>query len=234
MLQRYIEISQSHDIATLEARLVKMAEELGFPLVSAAVVVEPAGAGRGQFFTLSNTPAEFKQVAADPRRGQRDPVNQRLRQLSVPFIYDQSLYVEAGAGDLWEQQAPFGYRNGVAVALHLPNGQHFLLGVDRDTALPSDGGELVRMMADLQLLAVHVQGPALNLLVPKDPALPELTPKEGEILKWTMVGKSAWDVGQILGMSEHTVNFHLRKVFKKLNCSNKHQAVHKAVQLGLL
>jgi DNA-binding CsgD family transcriptional regulator len=49
-----------------------------------------------------------------------------------------------------------------------------------------------------------------------------------------MEGKSAWNVGQILGMSEHTVNFHLRKVFKKLNCSNKHQAVHKALHLGLL
>ena len=63
---------------------------------------------------------------------------------------------------------------------------------------------------------------------------PKLTVRELEVLRWTMEGKSAWAVGEILSVSENTVNFHLRNVFKKLGSSSKHQAVLKAMSLGLL
>ena len=49
-----------------------------------------------------------------------------------------------------------------------------------------------------------------------------------------MDGKSAGDVAQILGLSEHTVVFHLRNVARKLDASTKHQAVLKALALGLI
>jgi DNA-binding CsgD family transcriptional regulator len=63
---------------------------------------------------------------------------------------------------------------------------------------------------------------------------PQLTPREKEVLKWTAEGKTAWEVGQILGLAEDTVKFHLRNVTKKLGSSSKHQAVLKAMDLGLI
>lgn len=49
-----------------------------------------------------------------------------------------------------------------------------------------------------------------------------------------MEGKSAWATGQLLGMSEHTVNFHLRNIFRKLDASWSKVAVLKAISLGLI
>ena len=90
-------------------------------------------------------------------------------------------------------------------------------------------------MADLQLLAVHAQDAASRLLItPQHDEQPRLTPREIEILRWTMDGKSAWSVGEILGVSVHTVNFHLRNSMRKLDATTKHQAVLKAIALGLL
>jgi DNA-binding CsgD family transcriptional regulator len=66
------------------------------------------------------------------------------------------------------------------------------------------------------------------------PPVPKLTPREREVLNWTREGKSAWAVGQILAMSEHTVNFHLRNVMRKLNVSGKHMAILRAMSLGIL
>lgn len=148
---------------------------------------------------------------------------QRLKSSSVPFLYDQAFYVNAGAGDLWEEQAPFGYRTGVSMALHLPGGRHFMLGVDRDEPLPTSSQALTRLMADLQLLGVFAQEAALRVLI-KDDASPavNLTPREREVLQWTREGKSAWTVGQILGMTDNTVNFHLKNVMAKLGASSKH------------
>ncbi len=78
------------------------------------------------------------------------------------------------------------------MALHLPEGRHFLLGVDRDQPLPADPAELQRLVADLQLFAVHAQDAALRLLVPEplQPERPALTPRELEALRWTMEGKT--------------------------------------------
>jgi DNA-binding CsgD family transcriptional regulator len=235
LLKSYFDLSQSQDLGSFQRQLVTMAESLDFPLVNAVLVVDgPSPAVPAKFYAVSNAPTAFASAAQDASAGARDPVNRRLKQLSVPFIYDQQLYVEEGAGDLWEEQAAYGYKYGVSVALHLPNHRHFLLGVDRDAPLPEEDGKLARLMGDLQLLSVHAQAAAVRLLLPAEQETPKLTPREIDILRWSMEGKSAWNVGEILGVSEHTVNFHLRNIFKKMNCSTKQQAVLKAMQLGLV
>ena len=237
-LNRYLEVSQAPDVETLRSRLLAWAHEMDFAFFAAAVVHEdPGGADRPQFVSISNTPAAYEAASALTLEDSlRDPVLRRLKQLSVPLIYDQQTYVGEGAGDLWETQAQFGLKTGVAVALHLPGNKHFLLGVDREQALPEDEARLMRLMADLQFLAVHAQYAALRFLTPAaaDADVPKLGKRELEILRWTMAGKSAWAVGQLLSISENTVNFHFRNIFRKLGTSSKHQSVLRALQLGLL
>jgi DNA-binding CsgD family transcriptional regulator len=236
-LQRYFDISQAADVHAFQEELIRFAADMDFGLVNAMMIVEHLGPERQvDAVSIGNMPQGFSDQFASVDDSARDPVWKRLKKLSVPFIYDQNLYVAEGAGDLWERQAPFGYHTGVSVALHLPGHRHFLLGVDRDRPLPPEEERLTRIMADLQLLAVHAQDAANRLLVLPDGhgALPRLTPRELEILRWTMEGKSAWAVGEILGVSVHTVNFHLRNAMKKLDCATKHQAVLKAISLSLL
>ena len=122
------------------------------------------------------------------------------------------------------------------MALHLPDGKHFQFGVDRERPLPNDPEELQRLVADLQLFAVHAQDSAMRLLLPptQQPERPALTPRELEVLRWTMDGKTAWEVGAVLGISERTVVFHVNNASHKLGCINKQQAVLKALRLGLI
>lgn len=235
-LSDYYEISQAPDRASFERRLVEFAHEMDFELISAALVVDCPGRDSA-FVMIGNTPEAFLASSRDPEASARDPVIQRMKRLSAPFIYDQATYVDDGAADLWEEQAVFGYRTGVSMALHLPGGRHFLMGVDRARELPADDTRITRMVADLQLLAVHAQDAAVRLLLAEAQEkldLPRLTAREREVLHWTGEGKSSWEVGTILGMSEHTVNFHLRNLMSKLDVTSKHQAVLKALALGLL
>lgn len=234
-LQDFIDISDAPDVPSLEKRLVNFAHELDFGIISGALIVEHA-AGRVSSFLLGNTPEAFSESFASTSIGRRDPVMRRLKKLSAPFVYDQSMYVQENAIDLWDHQAPFGYRTGIAMALHLPGGKHFVMGVDRDEPLPDDDHTVIRMMADLQLLAVHAQETAVRLLSPKAHGLehlPQLTKRELEILRWTAEGKSRWAVGQILNISEHTVKYHLTKIAIKLNVGSSQQAAVRAKALGL-
>ena len=234
-LQRFLDVSQSSDLPSFEERLLRFANDLDFGLVTAALVVDRPGK-EALFYAVGNTPPEFAETSTNLEVSKRDPVLQRLKRESTPFVYDQEFYRSQGAEDLWETQAVYGYRTGLAVALHLAHSQHFLLGFDREEPLPKRDEARTQMLASLQLIAVHAQDAALRLLgvqvSPED--VPKLTPREVEILRWTMEGKTAWAVGQILQLSEHTVNFHMRNALRKLDASSKHQAVLKAMSLGLL
>lgn len=232
--QDYLDIGTSTDRASFEQRLVQFAHKLDFGIVAAAVAVDRPGQ-RPIFEMIGNTPREFLEASRDPEDAKRDPVMKRMRHTSVPFVYDQAFYVGEGAGDLWEQQAAHGYCTGVSMALHLPGGRHFLLGVDREAPMPSSGQTVMRLMADLQLLAVFAQETALRVMLnDQNDGVVALTPREREVLQWTREGKSAWAVGQILGMSDNTVNFHLKNIMTKLGASGKHQAVLKAINMGLI
>ncbi len=61
-----------------------------------------------------------------------------------------------------------------------------------------------------------------------------LTEKEKEILKWMAVGKSVYDTSVILGISQDTVKFHRKNIFRKLDACNKTYAIVKALRLGII
>jgi DNA-binding CsgD family transcriptional regulator len=203
-----------------------------------AVVIADLPSGERHVVRIGNTPEAFVEASRNFEGLARDPVNRRAQVASLPFIYDQALYVQANAADLWEEQAPFGYRTGISVGLHLPDHRHFLLGIDREKALPQTETKLTEMLANLQLLAVHAQSAAarLHLFAPTPPCASHihLTPREQHVLKFTAQGMTAKEVGKLMCLSEHTVNFHLRNVMSKLDSTTKHQAAFRASEMGLL
>ncbi|MBC7729281.1 MAG: LuxR family transcriptional regulator [Microbacteriaceae bacterium] len=236
MLQQgFTSVLQAGSRDDFRNEVVRFTKALGFNTVSAMAVVDRT-VGRSEFVSIDNAPPGYAEAINDVPSMRRDPVMQHCRRHTVPIIWDQATYLSQGLGELWEEQARFGYRTGIAMALHLPEGRHFAMGVERDQPLPTDGGELTRLVADLQLFAVHAQDAALRVLSPA-PVLvdrPSLTPRELEALRWTMEGKTAWEVGAILGISERTAVLHVTNAMHKLNCASKHQAVLKALRLGLI
>ena len=234
--QHYLDVASARDVPTFRKRLEAFANRLDFPLFNATVVVEQPAA-RPLVIALRNTPQAFAEATESHTAGQRDPVSQRLRTATSPVMYDQGLYVNHSAGDLWEEQAPYGYHAGISMPMHLSGGRHFILGVDRPDPLPGDPDKLIRMMADLQLLAVFAQETAMRLLLPQATdrqEVPSLSAREQEILKWTLAGKSNQVIGQLLNISLSTVNFHMRSAMGKLGVASKHQAAAKAHTLGLI
>lgn len=62
----------------------------------------------------------------------------------------------------------------------------------------------------------------------------DITHREAEILTWIAEGKSAEDVGCILGISRYTVERHLSNIREKLGVLNTTQAVVQAIRLGII
>jgi len=75
--------------------------------------------------------------------------------------------------------------------------------------------------------------PAVRDQSPAQP-IEELTPRELEVLRLMAEGQSNKTIARALGISEHTVKFHVNAILGKLNASSRTEAVVHATRLGLI
>lgn len=78
------------------------------------------------------------------------------------------------------------------------------------------------------------QAKALNLPFTSDEPITPLTTREKEVLKMVAQGANNQDIADKLFVREVTVKTHLNSIFKKLNVSNRTQAVLLAMQMNII
>ena len=104
--------------------------------------------------------------------------------------------------------------------------------------------------ADPAEIAVAIRGAAAGLIVLHPevvgsllPAAPRarpgaagqaLTPREVEVLRMLAEGLGNKEIAARLGISDHTVKFHVTSIFTKLNASSRTEAVTLGVRRGLI
>lgn len=131
---------------------------------------------------------------------------------------------------LMGEAAEFGLKDGVVIPL---------LTLDGTVAAVSLGGEKVDIppqgLGVLNLVASFAMARAIELRsVETRREEIGLTKRELECLKWVADGKSEWEIGAILSISEHTADKHLSNARRKLRAVTGAQAVARALKLGLL
>jgi LuxR family transcriptional regulator, quorum-sensing system regulator SolR len=136
---------------------------------------------------------------------------------------------------LWSDAHEFGIKVGVARSSWTVHGAFGLLTMSRrsDALTPAELEQLKVPTNWLSNLCHMRMGQFLqSKLVPEIGVT--LTAREREVLRWTGEGKTSYEIGKILNISERTVNFHVNNVLSKLTATNKVQAVVKAVATGLI
>lgn len=183
--------------------------------------------------SVENVPDSYREHFYDADGGKTDPVMQHCKHSSLPIVWNRDTYAAVGQDARWEFMASHGLRWGICSAMHLAHRRHFLIGLDSDE--PASARDAERMVADVQVLLVYAQSAADAVLQHAAVVTrPSITGRELEVLQWTADGKTAWEVGAILGVSEHTVTKHLESAKNKLGCVNKRQAAIQALRLGLI
>jgi DNA-binding CsgD family transcriptional regulator len=96
-----------------------------------------------------------------------------------------------------------------------------------------DVKDVLQTLPNFHLFAHHVYAMA-ELLLAECPTKCQLTRRQTEILKWAAVGKTSWEIGRILQISEATVNFHLATAASNLSVRGRRAACAKALALGFI
>jgi DNA-binding NarL/FixJ family response regulator len=103
----------------------------------------------------------------------------------------------------------------------------------------SDGVSRPQLLAALRAVAagLTVRDPAIPAQAPRSAHAAEseeLTPRERELLTFLGEGYGNREIAAALGLSDHTVKFHLRSIYAKLGARSRTEAVSLAVRRGLL
>jgi len=105
-------------------------------------------------------------------------------------------------------------------------------------ALESDG---VRVAGEAETLdeAVGIEPPADAFVVERDDdhdgLAPEtLTPREREVLEWLAEGLTNRAIAARLGISDHTVKFHVASIYGKLGVSTRAEAIRRGLRRGFI
>lgn len=178
---------------------------------------------------ISNYPAPWTSYYLRQRYERLDPVITQALRHPEPFKWGLGIGPATSSEperELFEEAARFGIRCGFTIPVHDSNGAIAAVTFAADERHSSFEHSIGKHARVLQLIAMYFHAHAHRNHIAdhwiNDVALSR---REIECLKWAAVGKSAWETGRIIGISRHTVAFHLDNAKTKLGVRSTIQAV---------
>jgi LuxR family quorum sensing-dependent transcriptional regulator len=185
-----------------------------------------------QMVLAKRWPAEWFKLYTEKNYDRVDPVVRKCRQSVNPFEWSEAPYdpeLEPGAVEVMRRAADFRMSRGFVVPIH------GLTGYEAGVSLGGVHLDLnARSKPALHLMAMYGFERIRRLLRPEPHSSARLTPREREAIAWASQGKSAWEIGEILNITQRTAEEHLATAARKLGAVNRTHAVAIAIRLKII
>lgn len=143
---------------------------------------------------------------------------------------------DTGFKTIFRQARAFGIsENGLTVPVRGPFGDVGMLSVTKKCRSGEWAKVSREIVTELQSFAVHLHDTVMRSdAISQIVRHPALSKREREVLQWVAAGKTYSEIGEILSISDRTVEVHLRSAREKLCALTTAQAVARAVTCGLI
>lgn len=166
---------------------------------------------------------------------QRDPVVARGMGGLLPFQWSE-LTPSKAERVVFEEGRTVGLNSGLSVPVHGAAGEFALISLASSMSQSEFSAFAGAHQHFLHLAAIYYHAAVADFTAMKfdaDQAI-RLTRRESEVLTWIAKGKTAWEISELLRISESTVVFHVENAKRKLGVFGRSYAVAKAIRLGLI
>jgi LuxR family transcriptional regulator, quorum-sensing system regulator BjaR1 len=208
-------------------------ERHGLPFFSIIRMPEAGETQLSELTLASNWPASLIRQYDRHKLLEQSPAIAELRRSTAPVLWDGvSLEKQLGnphgpvARKLFEAHE---LSRGVYFGVHSVAGLH--------GAISFSGHRDILTEAELMNLNYHSMLIFDRLCALSDIEAgdgPALSKRERECIVWTSQGKTSFEIGVILGLSEHTINNYLANVCRKLGATNRAHLVGIALRQKLI
>ena len=228
-------LMEAPDADDLWGRINQAAVALGFERALVGLQIQLPGMSPIQH-VISGWPDQYQLIYAERDYVLRDPTVAHCQISTAPIIWAPDIYPRESL-EVLEESRRFGLHHGVSMAVHGLSRTKSMLSLARDQRLDVDPRETRRVLAGAKVLATCAHMALEDLLVPDllQREFPKkLTPRESEIMQYVANGKGSEVIGDLLGLSKATVEFHVKNLLRKLGVASRLQGVARAVALGLV
>lgn len=188
--------------------------------------------GNLQCHVFGSLPATILDIFSSEKMDDTDPINRHLAKSSLPLSWQAKQLCALETGNVYAQLNALGIEHGFSLKAQ---GEHVASRVDFYSKTPSPFPSSVSQSAEAHLLGLHLTEAARLIWQKTAPNQARLlSPRELECLHWSASGKTSQEIGQILGISQHTVYFHLKNVATKLNVYGTRHAISRAITMGII
>jgi LuxR family transcriptional regulator len=208
-------------------------KNLGFKFCAFSISSNKPGPQRPPL-NLNNFPATWNTEYEQNKFGAIDPVVAHCNQSMLPILWTEDVFSKTPW--LWQALQQQGLQHGWSQSIHdEENGLCSILSMAR-THCSVTAYELYENLGFAVFISRHLHALAAKTLLAKipKPSLPRLSTRECEVLSLSADGKTAYEIGVILSVSERTVNFHVHSAIQKLGVCNKIAAVIAAARAGAI
>tara|TARA_R110000868_G_scaffold218576_2_gene469224 strand:- start:148058 stop:148795 length:738 start_codon:yes stop_codon:yes gene_type:complete len=213
-------------------------ERMGFPLwayqTQSEIILE-----KSQPVIVHNYPKKWVKYYVENNFTDVDPVMTYGSKLVTPFQWShltKGIELSKDTLEFNSLASDFGMRDGLAIPLLGANGRISMLSLVADVKNTALSAMLNQNRDQIMALSFAFHSIAKDFI--KDGHLIinkiKLTSRESECLLWTAKGKSSWEVGMILNISERTVVFHINNAKNKFNVTSKYHLIVKAILEGYI
>lgn len=220
-----------HAAPSLEALLeglIDGARQMGFDYVA---LVQHGGLPRlvERALVVTNYPSDFVKSYISNHQYIFDPVYEASELLDRPFTWDEIPAVVPLAERqlaLFEEARSHGLAYGLTIPLHIP-------GEPRASCTFASSGFVEPtpdLKATLHVIAAFAFNAALHLHRPQDRTVgPKLTRREAECTTLVAIGKTDWEIGEILGLGASTVKYFVSAAKQRYGVYKRSELVARAL-----
>ncbi len=221
-------LNRASSIEALRDGLADAARQMGFPFVA---LVQHGGLPRlvERSMVVTNYPAEFVQSYIENHYFIIDPVYEVSYQLDRPFGWDEiTNYVELADHQhaLFEEAQGYGIIHGITVPLQIPSETYASCTFSRPTPIAITPS----LMTTLQIVAGFAFKTGLYLHhAMQGRNVPRLTRREAECTALIALGKTDWEIGEILGIAQTSVRYFISRAKQRYGVFRRSELVARAI-----
>ncbi len=229
-------ILTASSLDSLGREVRRESRQLGFEHFLYGVRYVPAE-GEACQFILSGYPAQWMEHYQAAGYAEIDPIVAHTYRYATPLIWQESIFDTPERKIFMEEARACGIGTGFSVPIGgLPN-EIALASIANPEITKDAQAHSAHMAGALYVLSSYMHE-AIRRLVFAPPQSsvepPRLTQRELECLRWWAGGKIAAQIADIMNISQSGVHFHLQNLKRKLGVRNKHQAIARAILLGIV
>jgi DNA-binding CsgD family transcriptional regulator len=221
--------------------LALVVASLGFAHFTYATSSVPTPTCESRSYVWTNLPRAWVERCNEMSYIEVDPGVTQAIASAAPMPWDRHSFPETTRRrEFLDDAARYGICSGVAVGLRDPKRalSRFYLSSARPRIDARFHAHCTQRQGEILLLANYVHAMLTANIVDRELPPPiagaPLSPREQACLQLAAKGLRASLIATSLGIAERTVHFHFGNLLSKLDASNRHHAIAKAVAAGLV